>query len=68
MPRRVATPPRFLARRVSLREPSISATFVTPALTHLTHYWVRVTGSCGEVDSQTAQVVIVGGKRRAAGH
>ncbi|MDQ3280283.1 MAG: hypothetical protein M3Q69_02610, partial [Acidobacteriota bacterium] len=45
-----------------------SATFVTPALTHAAHYWVRITSPCGEVDSHTAQVVIVGSKRRASSH
>ena len=37
----------------------------TPALTKSTSYWVRVTGRCGGVESQTATVTLLG-KRRSA--
>ncbi|HET7434467.1 MAG TPA: hypothetical protein VFN10_07105, partial [Thermoanaerobaculia bacterium] len=46
-----------------------SPNFTTPVLTHPTQYWVRISGLCGDADSDTALVVITGpGKRRAAGH
>ena len=37
-----------------------TASFTTPALTQQTSYWVRVTNACGQVDSQTAVITIIG--------
>ncbi|MBP7866299.1 MAG: VCBS repeat-containing protein [Acidobacteria bacterium] len=34
--------------------------YTTPALSATTAYWVRVTGECGPVDSQTATVTVLG--------
>jgi hypothetical protein len=42
------------------------AAFKTPPLTKSAAYWVRVSGGCGAVASQTA-MVMVGAKRRSAG-
>lgn len=36
-----------------------SATYVTPALTDISHYWVRVSNPCGSTDSLTATVTPV---------
>ena len=46
---------------------SHAPSFTTPALVRTTHYWVRVTGHCGSVNSDPI-VVYVPGKRRAARH
>jgi len=44
------------------------AAFKTPALTKSTTYWVRVSGQCGSVESQTAMITVIGvGKRRPTG-
>lgn len=40
--------------------------YKTPALTKSTSYWVRVTGRCGVVASQTANITLLG-KRRSTG-
>lgn len=36
--------------------------YTTPPLTATTPYWVRVTGACGSVNSQTATVTVSGGE------
>ena len=37
-----------------------TASFTTPALTKATSYWVHVSNSCGQADSQTATISIIG--------
>jgi hypothetical protein len=44
-----------------------SPSFTTPPLTHTTHYWVRLTNSCGSADSNQA-TVNVSNRRRSANH
>ncbi len=44
-----------------------SSTYVTPTLTHTTHYWFRLTNSCGTVNSQPITVT-VNGRSRAVRH
>jgi Ig-like domain CHU_C associated len=43
---------------------SDSPLFVTPPLTGMTMYWIRVSNACGETRSNAALVVVGSGKRR----
>ncbi len=46
-----------------------SPAYTTPALTHTTFYWVRLTNACGSVDSGMILVTVTGGgKGRAVRH
>jgi len=39
-----------------------TASFTTPALTKATSYWVHVSNQCGQADSATATITIIGGQ------